>query len=156
MEPILGVIERNSVKTAQALNVVLADEFLLYTKTRNVHSNLDKNDLHGKIMLFKAQYEELEVIMDSIAERIHSTGYNIPATLEVFLELEHLAEQYELKNDGMEAIADLLEDHESLIIRLQKKAAYFGNELQESGVGRYIIQLIEMHQNMIGSLKIYL
>ncbi|MGY0035318.1 Dps family protein [Pedobacter sp. NJ-S-72] len=156
MEPIIGIIEKNSVKVAQALNIILADEFLLYTKTKNAHWNLDKNDIHRKLMLFKEQYEELEVIMDSIAERIHATGYNIPATLEIFLELEHLAEQCQIKNDGIEFIAELLEDHESLIIRLQKKAAYFGNELQESGVSCYILQLTQMHQDMIASLRIYL
>lgn len=107
-------------------------------------------------MLFKEQYELLEELMDSIAERIHATGYNIPATLEIFLKLEHLVEQCQVKNDGIEFIAELLEDHENLIIRLRKKAHYFGSELQESGVGTYIMELIKKHQQMIESLKIYL
>lgn len=156
MEPIIGIIENNPVKAAQMLNVILADEFLLYTKTKNAHQNLDDNELHRKLMLFKRQYEQLETTMDSIAEHIHSTGYNIPLTLEIFLELEHLAEQAPVRTDGLAIIHELLEDHESLIIRLKKKAAYFGNELQEPGVGRYIIQLIEIHENMMLELKIYL
>lgn len=156
MEPIIGIIENNSAKVAQMLNVILADEFLLYTKTKNAHQNLDDNDFYRKLMLFKGQYEQLETTMDSIAEHIHSTGYNIPVTLEIFLELEHLAEQAPVGTDGLSFIHELLEDHESLIIRLKKKAAYFGNELQESGVGRYIIQLMEIHQNMMLELKIYL
>ncbi|QNK64627.1 DNA starvation/stationary phase protection protein [Pedobacter sp. PAMC26386] len=156
MEPIIGIIEKNSVKVAQALNISLADEFLLYTKTKNAHWNLDKNDIHRQLMLFKEQYEQLEEIMDSIAERIHSTGYNIPATLEIFLELEHLVEQCQVKNDGIEFIGELLEDHESMVLRLQKKVVYFGNELQETGVSHYIGQLIATHQKMIASLKIYL
>lgn len=156
MEPIIGIIENNSAKVAQMLNVVLADEFLLYTKTKNAHQHLDDNDLYRKLMLFKEQYEQLETTMDSIAEHIHSTGYAIPATLDIFLELEHLAEQSPVNTDGLELIEELLEDHESLIIRLQKKAVYFGNELQESGVGRYIIQLMEIHQRMMMELKIYL
>jgi len=156
MEPIIGIIEKNSVKIAQALNIILADEFLLYTKTKNAHWNLDKNDIHRKLMLFKEQYEKLEVIMDSIAEHIHATGYNIPATLEIFLELEHIAEQFQVKDTGIDFIADLLQDHKSIIIRLQNRAVYFGNELQESGAGYYILQLIKMHQDMIASLMIYL
>lgn len=156
MEPIIGIIENNSAKVAKMLNLVLADEFLLYTKTKNAHENLDDNDLYRKLMLFKEQYEQLETTMDSIAEHIHSTGYNIPVTLEIFLELEHLAEQSGLNIDGLEVIHELLEEHESLIIRLRKRAVYFGNELQESGVGRYLIQLMEIHQRMILELKIYL
>lgn len=156
MEPIIGIIENNSAKVAQMLNMILADEFLLYTKTKNAHQNLDENDLYRKLMLFKAQYEQLETTMDSIAAHIHSTGYTIPVTPEIFLELEHLAGQSPVGTDGMGLIHELLEDHESLIIRLKKKAAYFGKELQESGVGRYIIQLMEIHQNMMLELKIYL
>ena len=156
MEPIIGIIENNSAKVAQALNVVLADEFLLYTKTKNAHLDLDENDLYRKLMLFKGQYEQLEMTMDSIAQHIHSTGYNIPATLDIFLELEHLAEQFQFNHSGVELIHELLEDHESLIIRLQKKAVYFGNELQESGVGRYMMELIAIHQRMRLDLKIYL
>ncbi|RAJ32222.1 Dps family protein [Pedobacter cryoconitis] len=156
MEPIIGIIENNSAKVAKMLNLVLADEFLLYTKTKNAHENLDDNDLYRKLMLFKEQYELLETTMDSIAEHIHSTGYNIPVTLEIFLELEHLAEQCGLNIDGLEVIHELLEEHEGLIIRLRKRAVYFGNELQESGVGRYLIQLMEIHQRMILELKIYL
>ncbi|MBB5622968.1 starvation-inducible DNA-binding protein [Pedobacter cryoconitis] len=156
MEPIIGIIENNPAKVAQMLNVVLADEFLLYTKTKNAHQNLDDNDLYLKLMLFKEQYEQLENTMDSIAARIHSTGYNIPVTPEIFLELEHLAEQSLIHTNGVELIHELLEDHESLIIRLQKKAVYFGNELQEPGVGRYIIELMEIHQRMMLELKIYL
>lgn len=154
MEPIIGIIENNSAKVAQTLNVILADEFLLYTKTKNTYQNLDDNELHRK--LIKGQYEQLKTTMDSIAAHIHSTGYNIPVTLEIFSALEQLAEQAPVRTDRLGLIHELLEDHESLIIRLKKKAGYFGNELQDSGVGRYIIQLIEIHERMMLELKVYL
>jgi len=156
MEPIIGNIEANSAKVAQTLNVILADEFLLYTKTKNVHSNFNEKEINTQSLLFKTQYNQLEDIMDGIAERIHSTGYNIPATLEIFMELEHLAGQSQAKNDDADLIRDLLNEHVNLIIRLQNKFVYFRNELQELGVSGYIGQLMEAHEQMLGTLKVQL
>ncbi|MBB6499275.1 ferritin-like domain-containing protein [Pedobacter cryoconitis] len=156
MEPIIGNIEANSAKVAQTLNVILADEFLLYTKTKNAHSNFNEKETNHQSLLFKTQYDQLEDIMDGIAERIHSTGYNIPATLEIFMELEHLAAQSQLNNDASDLIKDLLNEHVNLIIRLQNKFVYFRNELQELGVSGYIGQLMETHEQMLGTLKVQL
>src|SRR3989442_8875108 len=53
----------------EILNALLADEYLLYTKTRNYHWNvtgLQFNDLHK---FFEAQYEELSEFVDEVAER---------------------------------------------------------------------------------------
>ena len=52
------------------LNAMLADEYVLYTKTRNYHWNVvgpQFNDLHK---FFEAQYEELNDIVDEMAEQI--------------------------------------------------------------------------------------
>jgi starvation-inducible DNA-binding protein len=37
MEPKIGITKENLQKASHLLNVILADEFLLYTKTRNAH-----------------------------------------------------------------------------------------------------------------------
>ena len=53
----------------EILNTLLADEYLLYTKTRNYHWNVTGpqfNDLHK---FFEAQYEELNEFVDEVAER---------------------------------------------------------------------------------------
>ena len=68
------------------LNTLLADEFLLYTKTRNFHWNvtgLQFNDLHK---FFEAQYEALDDIIDEVAERARALGGRAFGTLEEFRE----------------------------------------------------------------------
>ena len=53
------------------LNALLADEYVLYTKTRNYHWNVvgpQFNDLHK---LFGEQYEAIDEFVDDIAERAH-------------------------------------------------------------------------------------
>ena len=64
---------------------------------------------------FEDQYEQLDDIMDNVAERIRSLGHYAPATLKSYLELIHLTEQSRAKNDSAVFIKELLGDYESII-----------------------------------------
>jgi starvation-inducible DNA-binding protein len=67
MNPAIGIKEDNLSKVAHVLNVFLADEFLLYLKTRNAHWNVEGSDFHAMHKFFEAQYEQLDDIMDDVA-----------------------------------------------------------------------------------------
>lgn len=156
MEPKIGISKDNLAKVAHALNVILADEYLLYTKTRNAHWNVEGPDFHSKHLFFEAQYEQLDEIMDGVAERIRSLGHYAPATLKLFLELTHISETLHEKNDGTGFITELLTDHESLIIHLRENINYFANELKDLGTSDYVTGLMETHEKMAWMLRSHL
>ena len=156
MEPKIGISKDNLAKVAHALNVILADEYLLYTKTRNAHWNVEGPDFHSKHLFFEAQYEQLDEIMDSVAERIRSLGHYAPATLKLFLELTHISETLHEKNDGTGFITELLTDHESLIIHLRENINYFANDLKDLGTSDYVTGLMETHEKMAWMLRSHL
>jgi len=65
----IGIDEKNSAQVVKILSRVLADEYVLYTKTRGYHWNvtgMQFNDFHK---FFEAQYTVLEGIVDDVAER---------------------------------------------------------------------------------------
>jgi len=66
---------------------------VLYTKTRNAHWNVEGPDFHDKHKFFEAQYEQLEDLVDDVAERMRSLGHFAPATMKSFLDLTHLTEK---------------------------------------------------------------
>src|SRR5437868_8855842 len=69
MQTDIGLTEAQRTAVIGILNTLLADEYVLYTKTRNFHWNVTGpqfNDLHK---FFEAQYTELNVIVDDVAER---------------------------------------------------------------------------------------
>lgn len=47
MKPNIGITAENLEKGSHALNAILADEFVLYTKTRNAHWNVEGPDFHS-------------------------------------------------------------------------------------------------------------
>jgi len=70
-----GISKENSKKVAEALNEVLADEFVLYTKTLNFHWNIEGRDFHALHLFLDEQYNQLQTIIDSVAERIRKVGH---------------------------------------------------------------------------------
>jgi len=156
MEPNIGITKENLSAVAHALNKILADEYVLYTKTRNAHWNVEGPDFHSKHLFFEAQYQELDEIMDSVAERIRSLGHYSPATLKSFLELTHLSEVLHNKNDSVGFITELLSDHESLIIHMRENINIFANDFKDLGSSDYVTGLMETHEKMAWMLRSHL
>jgi starvation-inducible DNA-binding protein len=156
MKPAIGISDDHLLKVAQQLNGILADEFLLYLKTRNAHWNVEGRDFHAMHKFFESQYEQLDEIMDEVAERIRSLGHYAPATLKTYLELTHLTEQMREKNDSPGFIKELLGDHETVINQFRKNIDYFANELKDAGTSDFITGLMETHEKMAWMLRAHL
>jgi starvation-inducible DNA-binding protein len=156
MQPNIGIKPENLTAVAKTLSAFLADEFLLYTKTRNAHWNVEGPDFHDKHKFFESQYDELDEIMDEVAERIRMLGHYAPATLKDFLQLTHLTEQIRSKNDSQGFIKELLEDHESIIVFLRENIKRFADELNDAGTSDFITGIMETHEKMAWMLRSHL
>ena len=156
MKPQIGISKDNLTKVAHALNGFLADEFLLYLKTRNAHWNIEGSDFHAMHKFFEEQYEQLDETMDDVAERIRALGHYAPATMKAYLELTHLTEESRAKNDSAGFIKELLGNHESIITRLRENINNFANELNDLGTSDFITGLMETHEKMAWMLRSHL
>jgi starvation-inducible DNA-binding protein len=55
MKNIIGISEENRNAVSFELTKLLADEFVLYTKTRNAHWNVEGVDFHSMHLFFESQ-----------------------------------------------------------------------------------------------------
>ncbi len=156
MKASIGISPANLQAVAAELSKLLADEFLLYTKTRNAHWNVEGPDFHSMHIFFEQQYEQLDEIMDGVAERIRQLGHYAPATLKSFLNLTHLTEQLGERNDSQGFIKELLTDHENIIIFLRENINRFAGEYGDAGTSDYITGLMEDHEKMAWFLRAHL
>ena len=156
MQTNIGIKKEHLSEVSHILSKVLADEFLLYTKTRNAHWNVEGIDFSAKHIFFESQYGQLDETMDSVAERIRTLGEYAPATLTQFLELTHLTEQSREKNDSAGFIKELLADHESIIVYLRENINRIANEFNDSGTSDFITGLMETHEKMAWMLRSHL
>ena len=156
MKASIGISPANLQSVATELCKLLADEFLLYTKTRNAHWNVEGPDFHSMHVFFEQQYEQLDDIMDGVAERIRQLGHYAPATLKSFLNLTHLTEQLGERNDSLGFIKELLTDHENIIIFLRENINRFAGEYGDAGTSDYITGLMEDHEKMAWFLRAHI
>jgi starvation-inducible DNA-binding protein len=152
----IGLIDSNRQAVANELAKLLADEYVLYTKTRNAHWNIEGTDFYDKHKFFESQFEQLNTIIDSVAERIRSLGHYAYATLKSFLELTHLTEVKDDRNDSQVYLKELLTDHESIIIHIREKIQLFGNEYHDFGTSDFITGVMEEHEKMAWFLRSHL
>ncbi|MGN8055045.1 Dps family protein [Pedobacter sp. 22163] len=156
MKTNIGISEENRSAVAAQLGKLLADEFVLYTKTRNAHWNVEGANFHSMHIFFEKQYGALDELMDSVAERIRKIGHYAPATVAQLLQLTHLTEQTDRKNDSLGFLKDLLADHDSIIEFLRGNIDPFANEFKDAGTSDYITGLMEKHEEMAWMIRSYM
>jgi starvation-inducible DNA-binding protein len=156
MNPQIGIKPEYLSQAAHFLSAVLADEFVLYTKTRRAHWNVEGPDFYSKHKFFEAQYEQLDEIMDQVAERIRVLGHYAPSTLKDYLALTHLTEHLHGINEGIGFSKELLADHESIIMQLRENINHFANQLKDIGTSDFITGLMETHEKMAWMLRAHL
>jgi starvation-inducible DNA-binding protein len=152
----IGIKPANSAQVAQSLNVLLADEHVLYIKTRRAHWNVEGPDFLTIHRFFEEQYKQLEQIIDDIAERIRTIGHYAEATLAGFLAETHLSEETRAKNDSAGFMKALLSDHESIIIHMRENVKRYDEEWNDIGTTDFITGLMETHEKMAWMLSAHL
>ena len=156
MKTEVGIKPSNTSEIAKSLNSLLADEHVLYIKTRKAHWNVEGPDFLTIHRFFEEQYKQLEEIIDDIAERIRTIGHYAEATLASFLAETHLSEGSRGKNDSAGFMKSLLGDHETIIIHLRENIDRFDEEWKDKGTSDFITGLMETHEKMAWMLRAHL
>ena len=152
----IGISEKNRQAIADQLSKILADEFVLYSKTLNFHWNIEGPDFHSVHLYLETLYQEQQEIVDTVAEKIRMIGHYVPATLTKYLELTHLTEKTKGKNDSQSIFAELLEDHESIIIFLREEIKPIADKWEAEGISDYLTGLLEQHEKTAWMLRSHL
>ena len=156
MKPNMGLSDEQRAQVVKILMGLLADEYVLYTKTRNYHWNvtgLQFNDLHK---FFESQYEELNDIVDDVAERARTLGGHANGTLSEFVQHARLKEQPGQFPPANEMVANLLTDHEALVRQLRADLTTYIDKYHDAGTSDFLTGVLEKHEKMGWMLRAFL
>ncbi|HTL69993.1 MAG TPA: DNA starvation/stationary phase protection protein [Candidatus Eisenbacteria bacterium] len=156
MKPNLGLSDKQREAVLDILDATLADEFLLYTKTRNFHWNVTGSDFSELHKFFEAQYEALDETMDETAERARSLGGIALGSMEDFLKHARLKEAPAKALAAEKMLASLLADHEALTRSLRKDVDACTDQHRDAGTADFLTGLMERHEKMAWMLRSYL
>jgi starvation-inducible DNA-binding protein len=152
----IEITKKNREGVRNELAKILANEYVLYTKTKNAHWNIIGADFYDKHKFFEAQFGELETIIDSVAERNRIFGHYVDAMLKAFLSVSRFTEQKHEKNNSKGYLKELLTDHETLILSLRTNSKVFANKYHDLGTSDFITGLMESHEKMAWFLRSHL
>src|SRR5258708_22514987 len=141
MKANIGVPENHLQAIALELNKVLADEFVLYAKTRNYHWNVEGSNFMEMHKFYESQFEQLDEIIDDVAERIRTLGHYAEARLKDYLKLTHLEEQ-EYTNKQNKQLKNLLDDHETISQNLRKLISQFADKHKDLGTSDFVTSMM--------------
>ncbi len=156
MKVAIGIAEKNLMKSTDILEAILADEMVLYIKTRKFHWNVSGNSFMELHKLFQEQYTELENTIDLIAERINKLGSKTIGTMEEFISLTRLKEMPSKYPTQKEMLKELLADHEKVIIGLRKDIDNITHANKDAGTADFMTGLMEQHETIAWILRRYL
>jgi starvation-inducible DNA-binding protein len=153
MELNIDIAPSDRAGAVKILNTLLADEYVLYTKTRNYHWNVVSprfNDLHK---FFEAQYEQLAATVDEVAERVRFLGGWAAGTLTEFIEMSRLKESPGRHPEVQDMIADLLADHEAVIRALRVDLETAAGKYKDVGTNDFLTGLLQSHEKTAWMLR---
>jgi starvation-inducible DNA-binding protein len=84
---------QDSDAVVDALRHLLADSYTLYLKTHNFHWNVTGPQFNTLHLMFEAQYTELALAVDLIAERIRALDHPAPGSYAQYAKLSSIKEE---------------------------------------------------------------
>ena len=110
----IGIPAKDRKEIADGLARLLADTYTLYLKTHNFHWNVTGPMFNTLHLMFEAQYNELALAVDLIAERIRALGHPAPGSYKAYAGLSSIKEA-----DGVPSakamIAQLVKGQEAVV-----------------------------------------
>lgn len=156
MKPTLGISDKDIEEVATFLNTLLANEYVLYTKTRNAHWNISGPNFYELHKFFEIQYELLDVMIDDVAERVRSLGHYALGSLKDFLGVTQMNEENHDFRNSTQFLQALIQDHETIIRLIRNEIIPISERFKDLGTADFVTGLMEQHEKMGWMLRSFI
>jgi starvation-inducible DNA-binding protein len=146
-----GIDADTRVGITNGLSRLLADTYTLYLKTHNYHWNVTGPMFQTLHLMFEAQYTELALAVDLIAERIRALGAKAPGSYAEFARLTSIAEAPGQKS-AVEMISDLVAGQEA-VVRTARGLFSLVDEAHDEPTADLLTQRMQIHEKTAWMLR---
>lgn len=138
------------------LNLLLADEYALFTKTLNYHWNITGPRFHSLHSFLEGHYRQLLDIMDDVAERIRYLNETPLGTVRAMEAKMDLTETEGDKLSANEMLEDLLRANTTVHEKIKKILATPELSEQDPGTDDFLVGILRQHEKMSWMLRAHL
>jgi len=140
----IGIKEQDRKDIAQGLSHLLADTYTLYLKTHYFHWNVTGPMFNTLHLMFEAQYTELALAVDLVAERIRALDVYAPGTYRDFAKLSSIKESESVPK-AEDMIAELVAGHEA-VCRTARSVFPAADAASDEATKDLLTQRLQLHE----------
>jgi starvation-inducible DNA-binding protein len=129
-------------KISAALNVLLADAFALYLKTKNFHWHVSGRHFHDYHLLLDEQSDAIFAATDQLAERVRKIGGTTLRSIGQVSKLQTIKDNDEDYVPPREMLRELMEDNKHIAAAMRKVHALC-DEHEDSGTAGLLETFID-------------
>jgi starvation-inducible DNA-binding protein len=150
----IGLNTEKSKDLAVKLNELLANFSIYYMNVRGFHWNIKGEKFFELHLKFEEIYNDLQVKIDEIAERILTLGYTPAHAYSTYNETSTIKE---VKNvsDGREGVKHLLEGFQQLIIK-EREILDLSGDMDDEGTNALMSDYIREQEKTVWMLSSWL
>jgi starvation-inducible DNA-binding protein len=152
----IGIPSKELNHVVTLLEKGLANEMVLYVKTRKAHWNVAGDSFMELHKLYEAHYKQMEETIDEMAERIGKLGHKAIGTMHEFLKLAHIKEHVAKYHSTKDTLKELLGDHESIIVECRKDISACADKYKDAGTADFLTGVLQQHETMAWIIRRYL
>ncbi|HVF88761.1 MAG TPA: Dps family protein [Blastocatellia bacterium] len=147
----IGIEENDRREIAEGLSKLLGDTYTLYLKTHNFHWNVTGPMFQTLHLMFEAQYNELALAVDLIAERIRALGFPAPGTYKEFSRLSTIKEEDGVPN--AEDMIRLLVEGQETVVRTARSVFPSVEKVNDEPTADLLTQRMQVHEKTAWMLR---
>ena len=147
----IGLSEMARGAVAEGLSRLLADTYTLYLKTHNFHWNVTGPMFNTLHLMFEAQYNELALAVDLVAERIRALGHPAPGSYAQFGKLTSIREETTVP-DATSMIRALVDGQEA-VVRTARKVFAEADKAGDQVSMDLLTQRMQVHEKTAWMLR---
>lgn len=147
----IGITEKDRKAIGDGLSRLLADTYTLYLKTHNFHWNVEGPMFSTLHLMFEAQYTEMALAVDLIAERIRALGIYAPGSYKAFAALTTIEEETG-RVTAEEMIRQLVKGQEA-VTKTARKVFPLAEKASDEPTADLLTQRLQIHEKNAWMLR---
>jgi len=157
--------KRSSVKSEslgrdhsiEILNDILADEYILFTKTLNYHWNIDGDRFFSLHQFLENQYNQLIEKMDMIAERVKIiNGYPVSTSAEMGF-MSNISEMPGRFPKANVMLKNLFEAHQIIVSKIKTSLRSYPEAMErDPGTEDLLVEVLRFHEKTSWMIKAHI
>ncbi len=149
----IGLGDEARFEVGQLLNLLLADEWVLYATTRDYHWNAPGPEFLRLRRHLEAQYERVAEWIDQVAEKAREVGAGVRGS---WTEMSQAARSTAEPGLGLPAeymLSQLIALHEEIIEHLRTNSEECTERLSDPATAGFLAGLIVQHEEAVWELR---